>query len=177
MTQLQHVYVVNPSAGGGGGGGTVDQGNPNTCPNAWPMKFTDGTNCVTAGDNTNNAVRVNMVASNVSSSGGWSVLKNLDLGTTGEVIKASAGQVGGYFISNLVDSPVYVKFYNKATAPTSSDTPVLTLAIPSSAAANVLGVAGLQFNTGISWRASTGVADNDNTAPAANQVVANVFYN
>jgi len=37
-------FVVPGS--GGGGGGTVDQGNPNTLANAWPVEITDGTDSV-----------------------------------------------------------------------------------------------------------------------------------
>lgn len=40
---------------------TSNQGTPTTAVNAWPIKFTDGVNLITAGDNTNNAVRVNVV--------------------------------------------------------------------------------------------------------------------
>jgi hypothetical protein len=108
--------------------------------------------------------------------GGWTPFRNIDLGVTGQVIKASAGEMGGYYLYNNVGTVVYVKFYDTASAPDDTFTPVLTIPIPGNAAANLMSNPGIQFLTGIAWRASTGVADNDNTAPAANQVVGNVFF-
>lgn len=102
MTQLQHVYVVNPSAGGGGG--TVDQGTPAACPDAWPVKFTDGTNCITAGDNANNALRVNVVAG-----GGSSGPTAFEFETTLTVTTGSA-----YAAGNQVDS--LITFTNAAAS-------------------------------------------------------------
>jgi hypothetical protein len=102
--------------------------------------------------------------------------RNINLSTTGQVIKTGAGQVCEYYIYNTGAAVVYVKFYNKATAPSSSDTPVRTYAIPATNGANLTIPMGLDFSTGISVRASTGVADNDNTAPSANQVIVNIGY-
>ena len=69
-----------------------------------------------------------------------------------------------------------MKIYNKATAPTQSDTPVMTIPIPAGGAANVEFSNGIAFAAGISYRASTAVADNDTGAPTANDVVVNLLY-
>lgn len=106
-----------------------------------------------------------------------SVYMNLDLGITGQMVKSSAGSLCGYFVYNNAASTRYVKFYNKATAATNSDTPVFVLAIPGGSAANVFVTGMVTFTTGISIRATTGVANADNNAPTANDVVVNVFYN
>jgi hypothetical protein len=106
----------------------------------------------------------------------WATYRNLNLGTSGQVAKAAAGQVGGWFIANQASSVRYVKLYDKAAAPTSSDTPLLTIALPANGAANLLAVAGIDFTAGISLRATTGVADNDTGAPSANDVIINLFY-
>ncbi len=112
----------------------------------------------------------------VQATGGWDKFRNIDLGLTGEVIKDAQGQIGGYFIYNNGNTPVYVKFYDLATVPTEADTPALTITIPSQSAANLLNNPGIEFATGIAWRASLGVDDSDTNAPSTNQVVANVFF-
>ena len=84
--------------------------------------------------------------------------------------------MGGWYLANAAAAIRYVKLYNKATAPDQTDTPLLTILLPASSAANIIAPAGIDFTTGISIRATTGVADNDTGAPSANDVVANVFY-
>jgi hypothetical protein len=54
--------------------------------------------------------------------------------------------------------------------------PFLTFTIPAGSAANVLSPIGITFSAGICAAATTEVADNGTTAPAANQVVANFFF-
>jgi hypothetical protein len=83
----------------------------------------------------------------------------------------------GYYISNTNSSVRYVKFYNKASAPTvGTDTPVLVLAIPGSGAANVSFPAGINFTTGLAFATTTGAADSDTAAVAANEVIVNLVY-
>jgi hypothetical protein len=106
----------------------------------------------------------------------WNTYRNLDLQPGGASIKASPGQVGGWYIGNNSGSVRFVKLYDKATTPTSADTPKVTLQIPANSAANVLAVAGIDFTTGIGVRGTTGVADNDTGAPSANDLVVNIFY-
>ena len=106
----------------------------------------------------------------------WNTYRSLDVQPTGFNIKSSPGEVGGWFISNQATAARYVKLYDKATAPSSSDTPLLTLAIPASSAANVLSVSGIDFKNGIGIRATVNIADNDTTAPTANDVVTCIFY-
>ena len=110
-------------------------------------------------------------------SGGLTIYRDLDCNSTGENIKGSAGQLYGYYIYNDGAAEAYVKFYNKATAPTvGTDTPVMTVPIPAGSAANVEFTNGIAFGTGIGVGAVTAVADNSTVNTAANQVVANVFY-
>jgi hypothetical protein len=83
----------------------------------------------------------------------------------------------GYYISNTNSSVRYVKFYNKASAPTvGTDTPVLVLAIPGTGAANVSFPAGINFTTGLAFATTTGAADSDTGAVAANEVIVNLVY-
>lgn len=96
---------------------------------------------------------------------------------TGQVIKNAAGKVYGWYIMNNGSGTRRVKLYNKATAPTSADTPVLRLAIPAGLGANLSEEAGFDiFSNGIGIRCVQGVADNDNTAPTANDLEVNIWY-
>ena len=110
-------------------------------------------------------------------SGGLDAYRNLDLGLTGQVVKNGAGHLYAIQVTNLAAAARYVKVYNKATAPTQADTPVFTFAVPASTVAQPANFPhGVAFSTGISLRASNAIADNDTTAPTANDVVVNVGY-
>jgi len=107
---------------------------------------------------------------------GLSLYRNLSLGVTGQVVKAGPGQIYGYYLYNAAVDPRFVKIYDKATAPTHADTPVLTICLPAGAAANIFSDVGLTFHAGISLRASTGVLDNDTGAPTAYDATVNLYY-
>jgi hypothetical protein len=111
-------------------------------------------------------------------SGGLTIFRSLDLDETEEEIKATAGQLFGWYIYNDGAADVSVKLYNATAANVTvgTTTPVMTLTIPAGAAANVLNPMGIAFGTAITAAAVTEIADNGTTAPAANQVVANFFY-
>lgn len=94
------------------------------------------------------------------------------------VVKASAGKlhrVSG-FNAGIVS---YLKFYNKATAPTvGTDTPVLTEYLPANTRFEfTVPNGGQHFSSGIGYGIVTGGADADNTAVAAGAVLGlNVVY-
>ena len=98
--------------------------------------------------------------------------------TTGVLIRAGGAQVKGWSLHATVASIRYVKLYDKATAPTvGTDTPTHTIMIPASGSTVLnLGDTGLRFDLGLGIGVSTGVTDADTTAPAANDVVVNLFY-
>ena len=102
--------------------------------------------------------------------------RNLGLGVTGQVVKASKGQVFTLYIYNAGAAARYIKFYDKATAPDQTDTPSRTYGIGAGQAVTFSISQGLEFLNGISVRATTGVADNDTGAPGANDVVINIGY-
>lgn len=102
--------------------------------------------------------------------------RSLSVLATGQVIKAYAGSVISMYISNTAATVNYLKFYDKATAPDETDTPILTLPIPATTVVAHNPLDGIDFTVGISIRATTGVADNDTTAPSANDVVVNIHY-
>lgn len=116
-----------------------------------------------------------------SATDGWEVSRAISVTTAGIVGKASAAKFGGWaYIFNANSSTVYLKLYNKATAPTSADTSllVMTIPIPPGSPANVcFGKEGVNgFTDGFSYRASAGLADNNNTSITANTLTVNLLY-
>lgn len=93
--------------------------------------------------------------------------------TNATSVKASAGTVYSVTASNTSASARYLKFYNKASAPTvGTDVPVLTLALPASGGLQnvILGTLGLRFSTGVALAITAGAADSDTAVIAANEV-------
>lgn len=110
--------------------------------------------------------------------GGLSLYRTIDLDETEEDVKTTAGTLYGWYIFNAAATTRYVKIYNATAANVTvgSTTPVLTIPIPAGSAANVEFTNGIAFSTAICIAATTGVADADTGAPAANDVIMNVFY-
>ena len=110
-------------------------------------------------------------------SGGLSIYRSLSVVATGQSVKASAGQLYGYYVFNAATSVRYLKIYNTSSAPTvGTDTPVITIPLPAGAGATVEYSNGIAFATGIGIGATTALADASTDAPAANEVIVNLFY-
>lgn len=122
----------------------------------------------------------NSAAATVDSTAGGATQYSLICAATTNtnVVKASAGRVYSYTISNVAATPRYVKLYNKASAPTlASDVPVRRITIPANASVNFSSPVGLAgFTAGIAIAITTGILDNDTGAPGAAEVVANIDY-
>lgn len=72
--------------------------------------------------------------------------------------KATAGNLFEVSVSNPTATPAYVKFYNKASAPTvGTDVPVLTIVAPATSATQIPTAINLTFSQ-IGKRFSTGIA-------------------
>ena len=103
------------------------------------------------------------------------VYRNISLATTSGQILANSGYIHKIFYANLSGATIaYLKFYNKTTA-TSSDTPIITLPIPPQSG----GTYDLNYDVqsgGFCVRATTGLPDNDNTGPSANEIIVNITY-
>lgn len=112
------------------------------------------------------------------SAAGTLVYKLISAGSTnGTSVKASAGVVSGWFLSNQNPATRYVKLYNKAITPTvGTDVPVMTLALPGGASANVGLPSAVAFATGIGLGTTTGYADNDTGAVLAGDIIINLVY-
>lgn len=94
-------------------------------------------------------------------------------------VKGSAGQVYSVQVFNANVAIRYLKLYDKASAPTSSDTPVKRWAIPgNSAGAGIVShwPQGIAFASGIGFRITTGSADTDTGGVAAGEILLNLDY-
>ena len=102
--------------------------------------------------------------------------RNINLGATGVLIKDAKSQIFSMVLCNTAASINYVKLYDKVTAPANTDTPTHTIALQANQTLSVSVGQGIEFVSGIGMRATTGVADNDNTSPAANAVIVDIHW-
>lgn len=98
----------------------------------------------------------------------------LDANSTGVLVRAGAGVVRRYYISNSGSAAAYVKLYDEATAGASTDTPIQCFMIPAGGAANA--ICAIPYTLGFSYRAVTGAANNNTTSPGTNEVIVNFEY-
>lgn len=90
-------------------------------------------------------------------------------------IKATAGRVLGYCLSNTTATWQYVKLHNVASA-TAGAAVAMTIGIPPNGKAECHIAQGIAFATAISRSIVTGAADNDTTATTLNAVVGDIFF-
>lgn len=111
-------------------------------------------------------------------SGGCDVGKVVSAASTNATsLKASAGQVYGIALVNTNASARYVKLYNKASSPTvGTDTPVFTIGLPGAGGISLPFPHGIPFATGIAYALTTGAADSDTGAVAANEITGLLLY-
>ena len=99
------------------------------------------------------------------------------------LIKAGPHTIYTAQLSGVGSAPGYLKFYDKATAPTcGTDVPVKVLMIPAASTAangggsNVLLPVGAKVTLGLGICVVAGIADNDNTSVAATTFNINFDY-
>jgi hypothetical protein len=105
-----------------------------------------------------------------------SVYRNINLGIAGSIVKSSPGKLYGVHFVTSVAAARYFKLYDLATVPTSANIVKMTFMSGVLDQCMVWFPGGMSFTQGIGIRATTGVADNDNVAPAANTCLANIWY-
>lgn len=117
------------------------------------------------------------------STGGLSIFRSLDLDETEEEVVATACTVYGAWVTNTATSTRWLKFYNATAASVTvgTTTPVITIGIPGNTSDDISanfgpGGMGVGFSTACTVASTTGVADADTGAPAANDVIVNIFY-
>ena len=116
--------------------------------------------------------------------GGLSVSSLISAATNNAtVVKASAGQLYGFDLFSLDQTPVYLKFYDTASTPTPGTTTIkLRYGAPAVGSALALQKTfsyfphGIVFSTGIALALVTGITDADNTSVAASEILLNVYY-
>jgi hypothetical protein len=125
----------------------------------------------------------NVGISGARTAGGTTIYRNLDVDEADVQIKATAGQVYWIHAMNLTAAKLYLKFYNAtaATVVVGTTTPVMTFPVATQGDTNgagfVLSVpSGIVFGTAITIACTTGIADADTGAPAANAMVVHVGY-
>lgn len=148
------------------------------------VKISDGTE-VAAVDSSNRLETTSYQGSTWSvltvpgTTGGLSISRVVAGATTNATVaKASAGHLYGFDIYNASGATSFVKFVNKASAPTAgSETVAYTVAIPTVSQVRLMFPQGIAFATGIAYFTVTGFADSNSTAVAANDLIIQVFYN
>ena len=96
------------------------------------------------------------------------------------LVKSTAGRISGGVVANTTATWRFLKFFNKATAPTvGTDTPVFTVALAPNTTiglGSVFDQYGLYFGTGITYAITGAAATNDTTAIAAGDIVLSLLY-
>jgi hypothetical protein len=154
----------------------------NTAALAWFTKLTDGTTtakvqpastaAVTADPGVTVSLSPNLAATPYALSAAAT--------TNAVAVKASAGTLFSIICSNTAATTNYLKFYNKASAPTvGTDVPVLTIAVATNqTVALELGTLGYRFATGIAIATTLNAVDSDTTVlAAANTMKIALSYN
>jgi hypothetical protein len=139
------------------------------------IKLVHGVDGVNDGDiATTNPLPVKLVG---SATNGVSAFKCTDdLDESEEEVKSTAGTVFGVVFTNTGTSTVWLKFYNATAANVTVGTtaPYWKVGLPGNATDDISGVLsfphGIKFDTAICVAVTTGYADNDTGAPAANTV-------
>lgn len=93
--------------------------------------------------------------------------------TNAAVVKSSAGNLFEVSVFNSTAATVYVRLYNKASAPTvGTDVPIVVIPVPTNTLANIeFGVLGKRFAAGIAIAVTGAAANNDTTAVAAGALI------
>lgn len=141
------------------------------------VSYADGTTPIEVwADPTSHAI---LAYNGAITTGGYTPGKLVSAATTNATsVKASAGTIGFITASNVNAAARYLKFYNKASAPTvGTDVPVLTFIIPGNTAGagtNIpLPTAGVAFTTGIAFALTVEATDAGSTGVAVSEIVIN----
>ena len=113
-----------------------------------------------------------------NATGAATIAKIASLATTNATsVKASAGRVIGWTLCNTTAAFKFVRFYNKASAPTvGTDSPVQIVGLPPNSTLVKTLEGGTGYSTGIAYAITNLVGDLDATAVAANDVIGAIFY-
>lgn len=112
-----------------------------------------------------------------ATSGGLTTFHLVSAGSTNATnVKASAGQVYGWYVYNSNAAARKLVFHNTSGTPTAGASVFFALMIPPTSAANVFSDTGIPFSSGIGITMVTDLTDAGATAVAANDLICNIFY-
>ncbi|WP_343698836.1 hypothetical protein [Caulobacter sp.] len=112
-----------------------------------------------------------------ANAGGLSVAKVRTLATTNlTLVGTGARRCYGWRLFNNAAAPRYLKFYNKATAPVASDVPIFTLVLAPGVVSDFESTHGISLSAGLGYAITGGLADNDTTATAVDDVVGMIIW-
>lgn len=99
-------------------------------------------------------------------------------GTNATLVKASPGQLYGWYLFNNAATISVVHVYNSATIPTAgSGTPLFDIVLPIGGGSNVAWPWGVPFSAGIGFTITGGIGNTDTTSVSANDVTGLLLYN
>lgn len=105
------------------------------------------------------------------------IYRNLDVDEVGKNISGAPAKLYGWDIFNNAGTTRYIKLYDKTTAPSvGTDVPRLTIPVASMSSLSIRETVDITFSSGLGIGATTGLADSSMGAPAANDVVVNLYY-
>lgn len=97
--------------------------------------------------------------------------------TNATSLKASSGQIYSIDVYNSAAYAVYLKLYNKASAPTvGTDTPAMTIPIASGGGYSKTWQTGFPFSVGIAYAITKSQADSDTTVVVAGDLTGNTIW-
>lgn len=96
--------------------------------------------------------------------------------TNETLVLTGARSIGLITATNINASARYLKLYNKATAPTSSDTPAMTILLPPNQTTVVGGNSPIRLPLGLGIRLTTGIAVADTGAVSASEHTVSIAY-
>lgn len=112
-----------------------------------------------------------------ATSGGLSKFHLVSAASTNATsVKASAGQLFGWYVYNSNAVARKIAFHNTAGTPTAGSGVTDSFVIPPGSAANAFSDVGIAFSTGIAITTVTGLPDSDSTGVAANDLIINLYY-
>jgi hypothetical protein len=138
----------------------------------------DSTGVVGLNSGTNTIGSVSLVPKTSGGTTPYSYIAAASANQDSQNITTAASQLYGVCLYNNVASARYVKIYDKATGPTSGDTPKLRFILNGTQGAGSCRdfTNGVAFANGIAIRITTGIADSDTGAATANDVIVNAEY-
>lgn len=157
------------------GGQTPITNMPTTQPVSGTVTANIGTGSLAAGTNAVGDVGVQYRA---NATGAATVSKFTAAATTNAAnVKATAGRVVGWHLTNTTAAIKYFRFFNLAVAPTmGTSSPYFIVPIPANGVSFCEFPGGISFATGIAIACTGAVADLDATATAAGDVIGAILY-